>query len=271
MSKAALFLFFSIFLLPLVTSSSYNLEFNQVDDKVLVEHSISLDSIKTISLAVPEDAYSISSNLEYNLQNNVLTIFGDNIELSYITRDLLETSKEGYYLIDKIIFPSNFDTLDINLLMKEGYFTDSKRIFPAPSSIDSDGSQIMVHWTLQDIKQGEDLPIFVSITSPTSFTSVSVWILIIVLSLFIIYFFYDKVIKSRLSQKSSQIESHLIESEKAVLSALKEADRGEMWQKQLQLKTGFSKAKLSRVIRNLESRNLVEKIPFGNTNKVRLK
>jgi len=43
-----------------------------------------------------------------------------------------------------------------------------------------------------------------------------------------------------------------------------------MWQKQLQLKTGFSKAKLSRVIRNLESRSLVKKIPFGNANKIRL-
>jgi len=65
-------------------------------------------------------------------------------------------------------------------------------------------------------------------------------------------------------------EKHLIESEKKVIEELKKADRNEMWQKQIQTSTGFSKAKLSRVIRNLEARKLVRKIPMGNTNKISL-
>jgi uncharacterized membrane protein len=44
-----------------------------------------------------------------------------------------------------------------------------------------------------------------------------------------------------------------------------------LWQKQIQNSTGFSKAKVSRLVRNLESRGLVKKIPFGNTNKIRLR
>ena len=67
------------------------------------------------------------------------------------------------------------------------------------------------------------------------------------------------------------IEEHLIESEKAVIAELKNADKKELWQKQLQLKTEFSKAKLSRVIRNLEARNIIQKTPYGNTNKIKLK
>ncbi len=261
-----------ILFISLVSASSYNLELNQVDDKALVKHSISLDSFQAVSINLPSDAYSISSNSNYALQNNLLTISGKEIEISYLTNYPLEKSKEGYYFVDKIIFPSDFDNVNVNLILKEGYFTDKDKIFPLPSSITSDGSQITISWILQDVKQGDDLPIFIAIKSPSSPVSWILWILVIVIVLFIIYFIYDKFIKSKSSKKEkSPIESHLIESEKVILTALKSADRGEMWQKQLQLKTNFSKAKLSRVIRNLEVRNLVEKIPFGNTNKVRLR
>jgi uncharacterized membrane protein len=67
------------------------------------------------------------------------------------------------------------------------------------------------------------------------------------------------------------IEKHLIESEKKVIDELKKSENNEIWQKQLLTKTEFSKAKLSRIIKNLEKRDLVRKVPIGNTNKVVLK
>jgi uncharacterized membrane protein len=63
----------------------------------------------------------------------------------------------------------------------------------------------------------------------------------------------------------------LLDTEKKVIEELKKADRNELWQKQIQNLTGFSKAKVSRLIRDLETRGLVKKIIFGNTNKIRLK
>jgi uncharacterized membrane protein len=79
-------------------------------------------------------------------------------------------------------------------------------------------------------------------------------------------------IKPKIKEKFSSIKyNYLLDTEKKIIEELKKADRNELWQKQLQSFTGFSKAKISRLIRNLESRGLVSRIPFGNTNKIRLK
>ena len=274
--KFLIFTIFLFFLIPFIPASSYNIEFNQVDNKVLVEHKISFDNSQTISLDLPSDATPPSSNLNYTLSASTLTLSGKEIDVSYITKNSLEQSAEGYYFVSKINFNFPIDEAQIKLILKEGYYLDKDKVFPKPSEMGTDGKQIFVLWSLKDIKTGSDMPLFVDIKSKASPLSWITWILGIIIALLILYFVYDKLIKGRQLEKEQKaekapIESHLVESEKAVIKALKEADRGELWQKQLQLKTNFSKAKLSRVIRNLESRNLVDKVPFGNTNKIRLK
>ena len=276
MGKGFLALFISIMFILLVSSvaaSSYNIELNQIDSKLLVKHIISLDSEQEISIALPSDAYSLSSDNLYTINENILTMTGKNLKVSYLTLSALEKVSDGYYLIDKIKFNFSVDNVAIKLILSEGNFVDIKKIFPEPSSIITDGKQISLIWNLNNVKQGTDLPIVAGIKAKSSSLSWLFLILVVLIALSALYLIYDKLIKGKVAKKEekSPIESHLIESEKAVLSALKGADRGEMWQKQLQISTGFSKAKLSRVIRNLESRNLIDKIPFGNTNKVRLK
>jgi len=276
MGKGFLALFISIMFILLVSSvsaSSYNIEFNQIDSKLLVKHIISLDNEQEISINLPSDAYSLSSDNPYAINENILTITGKNIKVSYLTLSALEKVSDGYYLINTIKFNFPADNVTIRLILSEGNFVDIEKIFPKPSSITTDGKQISLIWNLDNVKQGDDLPIVAGIKAKSSSLSWLFLILVVLIALSALYLIYDKLIKGKAAKKEekSPIESHLIESEKAVLSALKEADRGEMWQKQLQISTGFSKAKLSRVIRNLESRNLIDKIPFGNTNKVRLK
>lgn len=279
-----------IFLVSFASASSHNIELNQVDNTLLVKHSIAFDSEQEISITLPADASSISSNVQYTLRDNVLNAKGKDIEISYLTYSSLEKSDEGYYLIDtlKLDFPA--DTVEVKLILKEGYYLDKEKIFPRPSQIGTDGEQIFLVWSMQETKAGDDLPLFVEIKSRNSGWAIWLtWILGIVVGVLVLFFVYDKIIsrffkkpprkekrrrRSRAEKEEkaeeAPIESHLIESEKAVISLLKQADRGEMWQRELQTKTGFSKAKLSRVVRNLEARNLVDKVPFGNTNKIRL-
>ncbi|MDP1695316.1 MAG: hypothetical protein Q8L29_00180 [archaeon] len=268
MKYSAFFIFFLILIISnFASASQYNIEINQVDNKLLVKHSISLDENKEILINIPSDITSLSSNTEYSIYNNILTFEGKDIEFSYITRLALEKSKDGYYYIDDINFNFPIDEAKLTLILKEGYFLDKDKIFPELSIIETDGRQISTSWTIQDVKENSDISIFVSIISDSS---LSPWFLLIgIILLGLSYPIY--IIFIRKKDKKRDIESHLIDSEKLILKTIKESERGEIWQKQLQLKTNFSKAKLSRVIRNLESRNLVEKIPFGNTNKIRLK
>jgi uncharacterized membrane protein len=80
-----------------------------------------------------------------------------------------------------------------------------------------------------------------------------------------------KIKKGKIKEKESNDYNYLLDTEKKIIDELKKANRNELWQKQIQSSTEFSKAKVSRLIRNLEARGLIIKIPFGNTNKIRLK
>lgn len=276
-------------LVTIVQASTYNLELSQIGSKIVEKHSIQLDTEKTISIELPKDASSISSNLNYSLKDSKLNLTGKNIEVSYLTQNSLEKTDDGYFFISTIKFYADFNTSKIRLILDRGYFIDKTRIFPQPVLISTDGQQITLEWAITNQKEGSELPIFIAIqTISSNSANTFIWVIILALILIISYWLYQKYgkkNKQRIPKKSRKsnakapgtarkfedVEKYLVESEKAVLNELRKADRGELWQKQLQLKTNFSKAKLSRVIRNLEARNLVEKIPFGNTNKVRLK
>ncbi len=278
-AKMMTFVFIALAFLPFVEASVYNIEFNQVDGKLLIKHEIGLEQEQTISLYLPEDATSISANLNYSINNNILTTRGRSIEISYITKITLEKSKEGYYFVDTPLFSFNVDEVKIKFMLKEGNFIEKDRVFPKPSGIETDGRQIVILWNLSSVKAGSDFPIFLTIHTPALSSNTLIIILAILAIIltasvaYLIYYFYSRKPKVKIKKQrvKEDLDKYLVESEKAVLHELKRADRGELWQKQLQIATNFSKAKLSRVIRNLEQRNLIEKISFGNTNKIRLK
>lgn len=157
-------------------------------------------------------------------------------------------------------------------------------ISPEADNLYSDGQRIILRWQEKSLSKRFDVSVISEPLKPKFKFQFAVLILILAIILFLWFSFKKKIFKEKIvkklkkknlkkkeKSKSEIIEGHLIESEKAVIDELKNADKNELWQKQIQLKTGFSKAKLSRVIRNLESRNLIKKTPFGNTNIIKLK
>ncbi len=262
------FLVLILLLVKTAYASSGIITFNQDNGKVLIEEEYNLDSEKEININIPKDAISIYSNVNYTKDGEIISIIGKDVKISYISNYLIEKANNDYFFINKYISPDTLNNLKVRLILKEGFIVDDKDIFPKDYKIETDGKKISIVWNFKDIGKDESLALFVKFNNTSSSKIYTLWIaLVIVLAVIIygVYFFYKR------NKKSKKFEKHLIDSEKKVIEELKKADRGEMWQKQLQLKTGFSKAKLSRVIRNLESRNLISKIPFGNTNKIGLK
>lgn len=264
-----IFLFLIVLTSGVFSSASlYNIEINQVGERMLVKHSALLDEEGIISFNLPADAYSISSRQEYSLDKDIITIKSNQAEISYLTEEALQKSGEGFYFVEKIKFNFDVDVVILKFTLDTGHFLDKEMTFPPVSSMETDGRQISAIWRLNDIKKGDDLPIFLQIgySESADFSLlVLIGIIFIAIAIYLFYHFYQK------KSKKEDIDRHLMESEKMIIQELKKADRGELWQKRLQLNTNFSKAKISRLIRNLEQRNLIEKIPFGNTNKVRLK
>jgi uncharacterized membrane protein len=273
MKKGVLFLFvvslLSLLFLQIVSASSYTLELSQVGNRVIVNEDINLDAIKTITLELPADYSHLSVSSDYNLDSNNLTISGKSLKLSYITSKGIFNSAEGFYFAQRISYPENFDNAQIKLILDSGVVVKDKDIFPTNYRLESDGERIVIVWGKNNVTKNNENIIFVSLEDLSkgfNIYSLSGLIIFIIL-VAVIIIAYKKYSK----KNEKNFEEHLIESEKKIIAELKKADRNTLWQKQLQTSSGFSKAKLSRVIRNLESRGLIKKVPYGNTNKISLK
>ncbi len=152
-------------------------------------------------------------------------------------------------------------------------------INPQADNIYSDGQRIILKWEEKQLDEKFEISVISEqITKPFNLNLILIIALIIGILFYVLYIKKIKkkkqgtAIKRKKGKSKTEIlEGHLIESEKIIVDELKKAEKNQLWQKQLQIKTGFSKAKLSRTIRNLESRNVIKKIPFGNTNTIKLR
>lgn len=300
------FLFFSAFAIMVFAVSAqnvhaqdtelYNVDFEVISDKLAATHLLGgfSTSLNNISIQLPGDARAISVKdrgknsefyiLEQNSERVLIAMIKPDsvIEVSYITNSFLDTGKKSYFSTEFKAM-HNIKNLTLRVILPEAAALADKfalSVFPSSNAkTETDGQRISVVWQYFDVKKDANIPVFVIFKEENSNLLVILAIAIIILVAgFVIYSFFKKKkkiqkrnVKTGKARKSSSIEYHLIDSERAVINALKKSGRNESWQKQLQMQTGFSKAKLSRVIRNLESRSLIKKIPFGNTNKIVLK
>ncbi len=248
---AALFLLIGIFALNLVVASSYSLEFNQMGSSL---------EVKEIINGAQNRSYT---DLEsFNVQGNHI------------------------YFLNKVVFSDNFDEVNITLNLEKGIVIKDDEVFPLGYNIGTNGENILINWNLVDVKKGEIFAVFVNLedtrkTFLSYFSGIFVFVIAIVIAGIAFYLRKHRgekkeaqiVNKKVQKKKEKPVEeyNHLLDTEKKVIDELRKADRNELWQRQIQSSTGFSKAKVSRLVRNLESRGLVTKIPFGNTNKIRLK
>jgi len=239
--------------------NNFQIEAKIENSKSIVSYQIETD-LQQISLNLPADTQIISSSLSYTLKDNILTtdIENKSLDLEYVTSKFIENNK--YFTADfKIPETKN---LTVRLILPESSTLD--KAYPT-ADLTSDGKHIILEWQVQNTKS---FPVFISYNEKGNSL---LWALIVFVIVIAIAAFFLIKRKPTPKIKTKPVkELHLLESESAVIKALKEA-KGELWQKQIQLKTNFSKAKLSRVIRNLEARNLVKRIPLGNTNKIKLK
>jgi hypothetical protein len=191
---------------------------------------------------------------------------GDKIT-NFTISDGLDRTSEGYYFIKRLKAVDNFSNFIVTLRLDAGMIANTNNIFPIGYDIKSDGQTIAFVWNYSNVKSGDDFAYFVEIENKNDSLGYG-WIYFgFVIVLVVAGFFVFRHLKNR----TKDVDKYLLDDERKVIQLLNQAEWKGMWQKNIQNSLGFSKAKLSRMIRNLESRGLIEKIPIGNTNKVRLK
>ena len=261
----------------------YTVKVNLVGKSAVVDYAIKSDFSKNLELKLPTDAKILDiSEQNYDFKNGVLNVLLDReLTLEYLSKDFVEALDKNYFVAD-FGLPFDINKFSLEVVLPEGaVLDDPKSVFPKPE-ISSDGLNIILSWEKENIFEGESFPVFIIYKDERAFPPWLLAVLVVAFALIILFLnfkrkSYSKEVVSKeppvkVVTKKEPVQTkpiHLLETESKVVKALRAAG-GEMWQKQIQIKTGFSKAKLSRVIRDLEARGMLKRIPLGNTNKIKL-
>jgi uncharacterized membrane protein len=145
----------------------------------------------------------------------------------------------------------------------------SGSIYPNPSKLESNGKNIIITWE----KEGLAYEIF-SLFFVYNKSSFNFYILIILFFILIILYSSYYLIKKRKSKrkkvKTNSLDKHLKEDEKLIINILRKK-KGKCTQATLLTLSNMSKASLSRLLMELEQRNIIKKEQKGNKNLIILK
>lgn len=137
--------------------------------------------------------------------------------------------------------------------------------FPPEGKIISDGKTIAVFWEMKDIGE-ESLQFSVSYFPPPEIPS----FIIISLTILVIVVMVGVVVYARRKQRVEVITSVLNPDEKVIVDILKQKE-GKALQKSLVRESTFSKAKVSRLVKDMKLRGIVEIEPVsGRENRILL-
>ncbi|MCX8178644.1 MAG: hypothetical protein N3D75_02335 [Candidatus Aenigmarchaeota archaeon] len=169
----------------------------------------------------------------------------------------IETSKSiiklelpyGYGLSDKVILPTS----------------------PPITEIGTDGRKIFIKWEFGTKYSDDIIPLRVYYERIENNSTIQrYYALIVTLSVLlvtILIVLYLRVLK----KKPELVLSVLNEAERIVVEILQQQPEDEVDQRKIVALSGFSKAKVSRIIQSLEERGVVETERYGRKNKVKLK
>lgn len=245
-----------ILLLLLPIAYSYDIEITLNSNNIVVEHfkiqkPIGYDSFEFIFTEKP---ISIIYSGEYLVEDQKI-VFLDNgkdiIEFELLFDDLVESSGV------KRTFRESFDGANnIKITLPEKFILSSEpSTIPEYDTIKTDGQKISLAWK-------DETSVAVFYEGGINYIPYILVLFFLFALISIFAFIYIK------KQRHKTINEMISEDEKLVLSQLKS---GVTKQKDLSKNLGFSKSKMSKVIRKLELKNLIDKKPHFKTNILRIK
>jgi len=271
--KIILSFFVLILILREVSATDISASINIIGNDALATYEFSSSSDSLLKIELPE--YSQVLDVFLDDKPYIPVLNGDfliinksfnKLTIKYKNSRFVESNEKKYFTFNqKMPFEGLFS---LRLILPESAFlASSDSVYPKPQ-ITSDGVYIILDWD-SDLKKSESFSAFAIYREKYEFSFIAliIWIAVILAIALIFFFLVIPYIKKKREKK--EIKAELMESEKKIVNSLKRSN-GELWQKQIQLNTGFSKAKLSRLIRDLEAREVIKKIPIGNTNKIKL-
>ncbi len=182
------------------------------------------------------------------------------LRISYAAEDLNFESDGAMQFFTVLSPPEAAGRLDIRAWLPKGYVLSMEsRTYPSNPITTSDGERIALDWWVDG--WDSDVPISFRFHAPLKATNLPLFIGIPASAgVAVFLFFYHRKRVSEMFLKG------FLEDERLVIEKLK--GKKYMYQNKLERQLGFSKAKMSRMVKKLEMRNLVEKKKMGRTNRL---
>jgi len=208
-----------------------------------------------ITMDLSNDTTNVSSTFNYAVQepHNFIAALGNNEFLFTLS----------------ISSPRNTD-FDLKIsLPKESVVVENNNALEVsrPVQITTDGTRIYLEWS-KVLNTGEQYSVFVKYKTNSASNDFLFPIFIAVITIILgtgIFAGY----KFRSFRKTKFIKEVVNDDEKKIVDHVMK--KGEILQEELRTVTGWSKTKISKVVRNLEARNIIEKKPYKKTNKLKIK
>ena len=231
-----------------------------------------IEKFSASSIGIPVDCSVTAGGISYVKCKLNLTQERRTVELKFETNDFVRVIEDKYYFDADLSLGKSINNLFVSIKLPEGFGLVSEekgRIsFPENVTILSDGRHHIISWRFIDLAETQTLRFYVlyervqgSQASNLIFYITVFVIAAIVVSISLYFRFLRKPEKIILSV--------LDEFERKVFDAIKEAG-GEVNQKKVVQATNLSKAKVSRVVKSLAERGLIEIERLGRTNKLKI-
>lgn len=252
-------------LLLLLFMSAPSITITYVLDQPETHVTYAVDTHEPRTFILPQDATGVTINGE-SASTTRITMNASGV-ITYTSQLHIEGIRRPYFVVDLSRIPTQIDTVTVMLparaVLDVPLTQTNPSVHPRPSTAHTDGERMSFEWTGDELKPAR--AIFVRYDPPRS----TPMALITAAGLFLVAISI-LIVATRLKRRVQQKTMNLHGAEKSLVKILLDAPEDGLWQNELVQKSGLSKVKVSRKLRNLEQKGVVQKIPHGNTNRIRL-
>ena len=187
------------------------------------------------------------------------------------------TERHGNITLFSFDIPILWDTdrVSVDVKLPESVFIAEEDqvllpISPSGAKKGIEGRSITASWVFRNKDSGDLIPIriyYEGLATPPIENFIYRWLFVFVLVFVVVIFFVYR----SMSRKSELILSVLNEAERIVVDIIRKQGKDKVDQRRIVAQSGFSKAKVSRIIQSLESRGIVSVEKVGRRNRISLR
>ncbi|MBN2203376.1 MAG: hypothetical protein JW700_04295 [Candidatus Aenigmarchaeota archaeon] len=232
--------------------------------------SFNLNSPTNISIETDADCRIVKRVLETIVLCNMEKSERTDIQITY-SSDESVNQRDGYFLFsDFFVLDDNVDTVSVLVKLPEatGLSEPIENSYsPTNALIGSDGRRLILNWLKNDVRMGETFEVSVAFESTGEIIAgIPLHYLLLVILIIVVCFvlFYKFYLKAR---GVKVILPVLKNDEKTIFNTIMKHGSG-VNQKLIVRDSGYSKAKVSKVLNSLKERGLVKLERIGRSNKV---